>query len=61
MTNDSNQDPPPGAEMEALRQLLASLPIYATRIGFRTNSTPEEREFGERVFELDKRWRELQA
>ena len=61
MTNDSKQDPPPGAEMNAMRQLLDSLPIYATRIGYRTDSTPEEREFGELMFELDKRWRELRA
>lgn len=52
-------DPAPGEEMKVLRQLLDSLPIYATRIGYRTDSTPEERVFGERMFELDKRWQEL--
>jgi hypothetical protein len=60
--NDSNQavtDPAPGVEMQALRQLLDGLPIYATRIGYRYDSTAEERAFGERVFELSKRWDEL--
>jgi len=52
-------DPLPGEEMKAMRQLLDSLPIYATRIGYRTDSTPEERAFGEAMFELDKRWQEL--
>jgi hypothetical protein len=44
---------------KALRQLLDALPIYAIRIGYRYDSTPEERAFGEAMLEIGRRWKEL--
>ena len=61
MTNDSKNDPLPGEEMRALERLLDTLPIYATRIGYRYDSSTAEREFGDKVFELHSRWNELQG
>ena len=44
---------------KALRQLLDALPIYATRIGYRTDSTPQERAFGDAMWDISNRWGEL--
>lgn len=49
----------PESEAEAMRRLLDTLPIYATRIGYRTDSTPEERTLGEAVFKVHSCWLEL--
>jgi hypothetical protein len=48
-------------EANALRQLLDSLPIYATRIGYRTDSTDAERALGDAVFKVHERWAELRS
>ena len=44
---------------KALRQLLDALPIYATRIGYRTDSTADERAFGDAMWDISHRWSEL--
>jgi len=49
----------PVDEAKALRQLLDTLPIYAARVGYRTDSTADERAFGEAVFKVHDRWVEL--
>ena len=46
-------------EMEQLRQLMEALPIYATRVGYRTDSTPEEREFADAIWKVVERWDEV--
>jgi len=46
-------------EAEALRKLLDGLPIYATKIGYRNDSTDAEREFADVVFKVSDRWIEL--
>ena len=48
-------------EIEALRHLLDSLPIYATKIGYRFDSTDAERAFADAVFEVGRCWIELRA
>ena len=48
-------------QAHVLRQILDSLPIHAVKIGYRTDSTPEQREFADAVFELHKRWEELRG
>lgn len=48
-------------EAEALRQLLDALPIYATKIGYRTDATEADREFADAVLKLADRWTELRA
>ena len=45
----------------ALRQLLDTLPIYATRIGFRTDSTEAEKSLGDALFRVHERWLEVKA
>lgn len=45
----------------ALRQLLNGLPIYASRIGIRSNSTPEQTEFMHFLFQVHEQWREWSA
>lgn len=51
------------SETEAgeLWRLLDGLPLLATRIGYRPDSTPEERAFGMAVFKVAGRWAELRA
>jgi hypothetical protein len=48
-------------DQEALTNLLDALPIYATKIGYRTDSTPEEQAFGEAMFDLHNRWLDFKA
>lgn len=42
-----------------IRQLLDQLPIYATTIGYRFNSTDEERALGEALFKVHEAWQEV--
>jgi hypothetical protein len=49
----------PISEAEAMRRLLDGLPIYATKIGFRTDSTPEERLLAEKIFKVHTTWAEI--
>jgi len=44
-------------EAQDLKRLLDMLPIYATRVGYRTDSTPEEQRIGEAAFEAHRAWK----
>lgn len=46
---------------QVLRELFDALPIYATRIGFRTNSTEDQQAFGKFLFEIGRQWNEWKA
>lgn len=46
---------------QVLRQLLDALPIYATRIGYRSNSTEDQQAFGKFLFEVGRQWDEWKA
>lgn len=43
-------------EAQDLKRLLDTLPIYATRVGYRTDSTPEEALIGEAAFAAYRAW-----
>jgi hypothetical protein len=45
-------------EAETLRQLLDALPIYATRVGYRTDSTDEERRIADAAWAAHRAWTE---
>lgn len=47
------------SEAAAMRYLMDSLPIHATKIGYRTTSTPEERALGDALFRVHERWLEV--
>ena len=49
------------SDEDVLRYVLDSLPIIATRIGFRYNSTPEERSFGDFLWQVHRQWGEWKA
>lgn len=49
-------NPPVISESEAMRRLLDGLPIYATKIGFRTDSTPEEELLARKIFKVSDAW-----
>lgn len=44
-----------------MQEILDALPIYAVKIGYRSESTIEERKLGEDLFTLHERWLELKA
>lgn len=44
------------SEAEAMRRLMDGLPIYATKIGFRTDSTPEEELLARKLFKVSDAW-----
>lgn len=46
-------------EMDALMKLLGALPIYATRIGYRDDSTDEQRKFADSLFDVSAKWAEV--
>lgn len=46
---------------QVLRQILDQLPIFATRLGFRTNSTQEQEEFARFLFRTHQQWLEFKA
>lgn len=49
------------AVVELLDSVLGPMPIFATRIGYRMNSTPEERRLGEFLFRIAREWEEFKA
>lgn len=46
-------------EADAMRHLMNTLPIYATRIGYRYDSTAEEMDLGKALFEVHEKWLEV--
>ena len=46
------------SDEDVLRYIFDSLPIIATRIGFRHNSTPEEQSFGDFLWQVHRQWGE---
>jgi hypothetical protein len=44
---------------EVLDKVLGPLPIYATRIGYRHDSTDYERRLGEFLFQIAREWDEF--
>ena len=58
---NDNTGSPYSDDMNALTRLLDGLPIYATRIGFHSNSTDEERAFANHMFDLHRQWNEWKA
>jgi hypothetical protein len=65
MSIDSEMTRKGKADAEAVRELLDSvlgpMPIYATRIGYRTNSTPDERRLGMFLFRIAREWDDFKA
>ena len=49
----------PQEKVEMLRQLLDMLPIFATTIGYRCDSTDAEREFADALFKVTETWTEV--
>jgi len=47
------------AVVELLDNVLSPMPIFAMRIGYRTDSTPYQRRLGEFLFGLARRWDEF--
>ena len=48
-------------EGQQVWQMLDALPIFATRVGFRTDSTDDERRFAEALFAVNEKWQELRG
>lgn len=49
------------AEADMLRRLLDELPIYAVRVGYRIDSTDEERRIGDAAWAAHRAWIEALA
>lgn len=49
----------PETEAETMVKLMDMLPIFATKIGYRSDSTEEERKLGEAIFRVHEKWVEV--
>lgn len=49
----------PQTDAEALTQLLDALPIFATKLGYRDDSTPKERALADAAFKVHETWLEV--
>lgn len=50
---------PFATEAEAMTHLMDNLPIYATKIGYRTDSTEAEATLGQALFAVHEKWLEV--